>query len=112
MKIVFNIKEIFITSLLIITLALPSFIQFSHQLSESHDFSLCEEQKAHIHENNVHCDACVYHFSNFIYKVIGVTELIAPPIFSKNTLGSTTPLCNYAPLTNKLLRGPPSFSYS
>jgi hypothetical protein len=109
-KIGINIKEICITSLLIITLTLPSFIQFQHQLSENHDFISCHEQKAHIHENNLHCDSCEYHFSNFIYKVTTLPKLEVPPIISKATLGSTTPLCYYLPLTNKLLRGPPVLS--
>ena len=82
MKIGINIKEICITSLLIITLTLPSFIQFQHQLSENHDFISCHEQKAHIHENNLHCDSCEYHFSNFIYKVTTLPKLEVPPIIS------------------------------
>ena len=110
MKISFNIKEICITTVLIITLVLPSFIQFSHQLTENHEFNSCKEQKAHIHENNVHCDSCEYHFTNFVYVVTSVPQLEVIPIISRNTLGSTTPLCYYLPLTNKKLRGPPLYS--
>ena len=89
---------------------LPSFIQFSHQLTEEHEFRTCHEQKAHIHENNVHCDSCEYHFTNFVYVTTSIPELQVPPIISKATLGSTTPLCYYLPLTNTQLRGPPIFS--
>ncbi|WP_430408905.1 hypothetical protein [Kordia sp.] len=110
MKIRINIKEICITSLLVITLALPSFIQFSHQVTENHDFITCHEQKVHIHENNLHCDSCEYHFTNFIYEVTKMPELQVPLIISETTLGSTTPLCYYLPLTNKQLRAPPTLS--
>ncbi|WP_298420416.1 hypothetical protein [uncultured Kordia sp.] len=110
MKIIINIKEICIASLLVITLALPSFIQFSHQLLENHDIITCHEQKAHIHENNLHCDSCDYHFSNFIYEAIDLPELQVPPIISETTLGSTTQLCYDLPRTNTQLRAPPTLS--
>ncbi len=110
MKVVQNIKEIFIASLFVVTLVLPSLIQFSHQLTEEHEYTWCTEQKAHIHEGNLHCDSCSYHFTNFIYKVTSIPELEVPPIISKTTLGSTTPLCYSLPLTSKQLRAPPIFS--
>lgn len=110
MKIVHNIKEIAIVSLFLITLILPPFIQFSHQLTEEHEYTVCKEQKTHIHENNVHCDTCSYHFSNFIYEATSLPNLVASPIISKTTLGSTTPLCCHLPLTSKQLRAPPTLS--
>ncbi|MBC8755108.1 hypothetical protein H2O64_10525 [Kordia sp. YSTF-M3] len=110
MKVVQKIKEITIASLFVVTLVLPSLIQFSHQLTEDHEYTWCKEQKAHIHEGNLHCDSCTYHFTNFIYEVTSLPKLELPPIIFKTTLGSTTPLCNYAPLTSKQLRAPPIFS--
>ena len=110
MKIVTKIKEISLASLLLITLMLPSFIQFSHQLVEKHEYKLCHEQEEHIHEVNVHCDLCSYHFTSFTFEFTSYPELTAPQIISKTTLGSTTPLCYYVPLRNKLLRGPPVLS--
>jgi hypothetical protein len=110
MKTVKNIKEILIASLLLVTLTLPSFIQFSHQLEEEHEYSTCHEQQEHIHESNVHCDLCNYHFTNFYFEFTSLPELQVSPIISKTTLGSTTPLCYNLPLTNKQLRAPPIFS--
>lgn len=110
MKKTTNIKEIVIAALLFITLTLPSCIQFSHQLVEEHEYTTCDEQKEHIHENNVHCDLCNYHFTNFYFEFTSLPELQVSPIISKTTLGSTTPLCYNLPLTNKQLRAPPIFS--
>lgn len=110
MKIVSNIKEIIIATLFVVALMLPSIIQFSHQLTEDHEYTLCKEQKTHLHQDNSHCDSCTYHFTNFIYEVSSVPALELPPIISITTLGSTTPLCNHAPLTSKQLRAPPIFS--
>ncbi|WP_298511635.1 hypothetical protein [uncultured Kordia sp.] len=110
MKTVKNIKEILIASLLLVTLVLPSYIQFSHQLEEDHAYITCHEQEDHVHENNVHCDLCNYHFTNFYFEFTSYPELEVSPIISKSTLGSTTPLCYYLPLTNTQLRAPPVFS--
>jgi len=110
MKIVGKIKEISLASLLLLTLMLPSCIQFSHQLVEEHEYKLCHETEEHIHEVNVHCDLCCYQFTSFTFEFTSYPELIAPTIISKTTLGSTTPLCYYSPLTNELLRGPPALS--
>lgn len=110
MKIVHNIKEMIIASLLLVTMMLPSLIQFSHQLIEEHEYTWCTEQKAHIHEGKVHCETCSYHFTNFIYEVYKLPKLDVPPIISKTTLGSTRALCNHSPQTSKQLRAPPTFS--
>lgn len=110
MNIVIKIKEISLAALLLITLALPSCIQFSHQLEEDHEFTLCHEQEAHIHELNFHCDLCSFHFSSYAYEFTSYSTLDVPPIISKTTLGVVTPLCYYSPLTSKKLRAPPTFS--
>ncbi|MFK7747746.1 MAG: hypothetical protein AB8B65_05115 [Kordia sp.] len=110
MKTVINIKEIIIATALLVTLMLPSYIQFSHQLEEEHVYITCHEQEEHIHENNVHCDLCDYHFTNFYFEYTSYPELQVTPIISKTTLGSTTPLCYNLPLTNKQLRAPPIYS--
>ncbi|AXG71598.1 hypothetical protein KORDIASMS9_03855 [Kordia sp. SMS9] len=110
MKTVTYIKEILIAALLLVTLTLPSFIQFSHQLEEEHTYSICLEQNDHIHENNVHCDICDYQFSNFYFEFVGHSALTITPIISIATIGSTTPLCYYLPRTNTQLRAPPSLS--
>ncbi|EDP96031.1 hypothetical protein U8527_14070 [Kordia algicida OT-1] len=110
MKIVINIKEIIITSVLFITLILPSCIQFSHQLLEEHEHVVCNEQSEHVHEAIVHCDLCDFNYSNFLFVFTSYPELQVSPIISKTTLGSTTPLCYSLPLTNKQLRAPPVYS--
>ncbi len=110
MNIVIKFKEICLAALLLITLALPSCLQFSHQLEEGHEFTLCHEQEAHIHELNLHCDLCSFHFSSYTYQFTSYPELIIPPIISKTTLGTITPLCYYSLRTNTQLRAPPMFS--
>ncbi len=110
MKPVTYIKEILIASLFLVTLMLPSFIQFSHQLEEEHSYNICHEQNDHIHENNMHCDMCDYQFSNFTFDFTGHPTLIVPPIISIATIGSTAPLCYFSPRTNTQLRAPPSIS--
>ncbi|WP_046755769.1 hypothetical protein [Kordia jejudonensis] len=110
MNTVTKIKEISLAALLLITLALPSCIQFSHQLEEEHEYTLCHEQAAHIHEVNLHCDLCSFHFSSFTYEFTSYPALDVPPIISKTTLGVVTPLCYHSPLTSKKLRAPPIFS--
>ncbi|KAB8152213.1 hypothetical protein EZY14_014290 [Kordia sp. TARA_039_SRF] len=110
MKTVTNIKEILIASALLIVLALPSCIQFSHQLEEEHEFTICLEQNDHVHENAVHCDICDFHFTSFYFEFLSYQATILTPIISQTTIGSTTPLCYYLPRTNTQLRAPPTFS--
>ena len=110
MNIVTKIKEIAFALLFLTVMAIPSVIQFSHQLEEEHGFTLCHEQEEHIHEVNVHCDLCTYHFSSYLYEFPSYPELDVTPIISKTTLGEVTPLCYYLPLTNTQLRAPPSLS--
>lgn len=110
MNIVTKIKEISIASLLLITLMLPSGIQFSHELEEDHEFTLCHEQEEHIHELNVHCDLCSFHFSSYVYNFTSYPALDVPPIISKTTLGVITPLCYQLSRSTTQLRAPPVFS--
>lgn len=110
MEILTKIKQISLASMFLITLALPSCIQFSHQLTEEHEFALCHEQEEHIHEINVHCDLCSFHFSSYFFEFTSYPELVIPPIISKTTLGSITPLCYYTLRTNTQLRAPPMVS--
>ncbi|WP_146169746.1 hypothetical protein [Kordia periserrulae] len=110
MKTVTNIKEILIASALLLVLTLPSFIQFSHQLTEEHEFTVCHEQNDHIHENVMHCDVCDFHFTSFYFEFLSYQESIVIPIISQTTIGTTTPLCYYLPRTNTQLRAPPVFS--
>lgn len=104
------IKEILIAALLLITLTLPSFIQFSHQLEEEHTYTICNEKNDHIHENNMHCDICDFQLSTFFYEFTGHSAITIPSIISIATIGSTTPLCYYLTRTNTQLRAPPSLS--
>lgn len=110
MKIAINIKEVIIALVLLITLTLPSYIQFSHQLTEEHEHIACNEQKDHVHEGTVHCDLCEFQYSNFYFEFTSYPELQVSPIILKTTLGSVTPLCYRLPLTNTQLRAPPTFS--
>ena len=110
MKTVINIKEILIASLLLVTMALPAYIQFSHQLEEDHGYTICHEQEDHVHENVVHCEMCDCQFSTFIFEFTSYPETVITPFISKIALGTTTPLCYYSPLTNTQLRAPPVLS--
>lgn len=110
MNIVTKIKDNCIALLLLTIIAIPAFIQFSHQLEEEHEFIVCHEQEDHIHEVNIHCDLCTYHFTNYFYEFPSYPELDVPPIISETILEQVTHLCYYFPLTNKQLRAPPSFS--
>ncbi|WP_157547185.1 hypothetical protein [Kordia zhangzhouensis] len=107
MEIIQKIKDICLACLLLLTLATPSFIQFSHQLIEEHETRTCHEQKEHIHENNVHCDLCTYHFSNYYFEFTSLPNLLVAPIISNPAEGTIKSLCHYLPLTNKRLRAPP-----
>jgi hypothetical protein len=111
MKIDKKIKQTIIAALLLVTMALHLFIQFSHHLEETHEYSTCHEQGDHLHEyENVHCDLCNFQFTNFYFELTSPEELQVSPIISKQTLSTTTSLCHSATITNTQLRAPPVFS--
>ncbi|WP_420573866.1 hypothetical protein [Kordia sp.] len=110
MKIVINIKEVIIASVLLIALMIPSYIQFSHQLTEEHEHIACNEQEDHFHEGSVHCDLCEFQYSNFYFEFESYPELQVSPIILKTTLGSVVASCYQSPFTNRQLRAPPVHS--
>ena len=102
-----KIQEICLAALLLITLAIPASIEFTHQLTEEHETRTCHEQKTHMHENSVHCDLCTFHFSSFYIEFTNFENTLVAPIISNAVRGTTKALCHYTPLTNKRLRAPP-----
>jgi hypothetical protein len=111
MKIDKNIKLHIIATLLLATLVTPSWIQFSHQLDEMYDTTICHEEDDHLHGDEVlHPDLCIYQLTNFYFEFPSHPELQVSPIISNIAIGTTNPSCYSLSITNTQLRAPPVFS--
>ena len=55
---------------------MPSLVQAGHNIFEEHEHISCNEVKTHLHEADVDCSLCDFHFSSFDYEPELTVELL------------------------------------
>ena len=103
-----NIIQLLAATIFSLALLLPTAVKFAH-IFEGHEHRACTDLSTHLHENQLECSICDFHFSIFNFTPQQFSEFSIShsfksvetyyllPEFSKKT-------------THYLLRGPPALS--
>ena len=67
--------------MLSLVLLLPTAVQFFHSF-EKHKHLACEEVSTHIHDQNIDCSLCDFHFSTFNFKIGQPFQFIDTEVFT------------------------------
>lgn len=100
-----NIQKRLLAVCLMLTIALPSFVQMAHHL-EGHEHKECKIAKTHLHEQEVECSIDQFHFSSFDFQFFTFTSEIS--VFIEDVSNTITHF--NLPSRDKagiFLRGPP-----
>ncbi|MDP2687155.1 MAG: hypothetical protein Q8O62_08030 [Aequorivita sp.] len=103
-----NIIKIFSAAIFAFALLLPTTVQFAHAF-ESHEHKTCTELSTHIHEKQLDCSICDFHFSIFNFTPNELPEFAVLHSFKKAQTVYLLPEFKLNS-THYLLRGPPFFS--
>tara|TARA_R100000353_G_scaffold176127_1_gene149638 strand:+ start:135065 stop:135394 length:330 start_codon:yes stop_codon:yes gene_type:complete len=103
-----NITQALIATVFCLALLLPSAVDFAH-IFESHEHKTCTDLSTHLHEKQLDCSICDFHFSVFNFEPIAVTEFAVLNGFKKVETTYYFPKLS-SPATHFYLRGPPLLS--
>lgn len=103
-----NIQSSIFAVLFGLTLLFPSVLQLAHTL-EGHEHATCTNTATHIHEKNVDCSLCDFHFSSFHYDFTTFENFIVSEFFLKLQTGIISSEKNQIS-HSFYLRGPPCIS--
>ncbi len=95
--------------LLFIVIMMPTCVHFFH-IFEGHDHVVCTEQATHIHESNVECEICSFHFTSINYDIAKYPDLELPEITVRITANFESLHLLSLKTTNTRLRAPPIYS--
>ena len=103
-----NIVKNFSIAIFVFALLLPTTVQFAHAF-EGHEHKPCIELSTHLHQKQLDCSICDFHYSIFTFTLIEVPEFDILPGFES---APTVYLFQASELnsTHYFLRGPPLFS--
>lgn len=103
-----NIIQIFAATIFSLALLFPTAVQFAHTF-EGHEHKACTEISTHLHEKQLDCSICDFHFSIFNFTP---TELPDFVVFHSFNIIETAYLIPELSLNSRhyFLRGPPSLS--
>jgi hypothetical protein len=98
-----------IASFLLMSLLFPTAFKFV-SIFDKHEHILCSEQQVHVHESNVKCEICSFHFTSSNYNLVQQNELERLSISEKIQERGGSLLPHSFTITNTKLRGPPVLS--
>ena len=98
-----------IASFLLMSLLFPTAFKFV-SIFDKHEHILCSEQQVHVHESNVKCEICSFHFTSSNYNLVQQNELEGLTISEKKLERNGSFLHHSFTITNIQLRGPPVLS--
>jgi len=103
-----NIVKNFTATIFVFALLLPTAVQIAHAF-ESHEHKTCTELSTHIHEKQLDCSICDFHFSNFNFTLHKYSEFAV--LHGYDNAQTVYLLPEFTPnYTHYFLRGPPFFS--
>ncbi len=91
-----------------LALLFPIFLQFSHTL-EGHDHATCADFSTHIHEKQLDCSICDFHFSIFNFSPAPLPEFSGIDGFKNSETHYILPEFDLSAIYH-FLRGPPQLS--
>ncbi len=107
---IFNkeIVKVFSAAIFALALLLPTVVKFAHTF-EGHEHKTCTETSTHIHQKQLDCSICDFHFSLFDFKAQELPEFAVLDGFQKTETVYILPEFRLNS-THYFLRGPPLFS--
>ena len=103
-----EILKIISAAIFSLALLLPTAVKFAHTF-EGHEHKACTDLSTHLHEKQLDCSICDFHFSIFDFTPQQNTEFIAQEEFQKTE--TLYFLANFSlNSTHYYLRGPPLLS--
>ena len=104
----FHIAQFFIVSAFCLALLFPIGAKTVHAFGQ-HKHEVCSDLSSHLHEKQLDCSICDFHFSFFHFQPLAVLESIAsvevPPVVFEYVFNAKTGSINHF-----FLRGPPLLS--
>lgn len=97
-----------IAALFLLLLFFPVAVQSAH-IFNSHRHEICHDFESHLHETQLDCSVCDFHFSIFDFKPIVVSDSFKEIEFNQEVVFSTSLSSETFPI-HFYLRGPPLFS--
>ena len=103
-----EIVKVFSAAIFALALLLPTVVKFAHTF-EGHEHKTCTETSTHIHQKQLDCSICDFHFSNFNFILQELPEFVVLHGFQKTETVYLFPEFKLS-ATHYFLRGPPLFS--
>ncbi len=102
-----EIIRILFATIFSFALLFPIAVKFAHQL-EGHQHKACTEFSTHIHQKQLDCSICDFHFSIFNFTLHDLPEFAVQNSFQKIETVYLFPEINFYS-AHYFLRGPPLF---
>ena len=103
-----QIVKVFSAAIFAVALLLPTAVKFAHTF-EGHEHKPCTELSTHIHQKQLDCSICDFHFSIFNFTPQEFPEFAVLHSFQKTETVYLLPEFKLNS-THYFLRGPPLFS--
>ena len=94
--------------LLLVVLAIPTAIQFSHAL-ENHTHTICNNNDEHLHQADLDCSLCEYHITSYNFNLATYPDFEAFILIKNKPTKLTDRLQSKSNSNPKQLRAPPLF---
>jgi len=103
-----KVTQILVATIFSLALLLPTAVQFAHTF-EGHEHKACTDISTHLHEKQLNCSICDFHFSIFAFTPQEVLDFPLFHRFQHIEIFYFTSTFNLDPAPY-FLRGPPLFS--
>ena len=103
-----KITQFLVATIFSLVLLLPSAVQFAHTF-EAHEHKACTDISTHLHEKQLDCSICDFHFSIFTFTPLEVLDFTVFQGF-QNTESFYFTSAFSLNLSQYFLRGPPLLS--
>lgn len=103
-----KVTQVLVATIFSLALLLPTAVQFAHTF-EGHEHKACTDISTHLHEKQLECSICDFHFSIFNFTPLEVPEF---SVYHRYHNVEVFYLSQdfYLSQTPYFLRGPPLFS--
>lgn len=103
-----EIARFLMASIFSLALLLPTVVQLAHTF-EGHEHKACTNISTHLHEKQLDCSICDFHFSIFTFTPQELPEFVVYHSFNQTEIIYLLPEFTSKPAAY-FLRGPPLFS--
>jgi hypothetical protein len=103
-----TLTQVLVAAIFSLALLLPTAVQFAHTF-EGHEHKACTDISTHLHEKQLDCSICDFHFSIFTFIPLESPDFTVFHSFQNIEFFYSTSPFNLDP-SHYFLRGPPQLS--